>query len=237
MPAYAKSLDNCNKDTVDECSDILANYPLFDTEYKKAANYVPVLPLRAIYNSKIYREKRKARILRKYFIKDLSGKFSEAYQVTDINLQVKAKGLLGREIIAKGKINEFDFDYYNRVRFSLAKTAKMDVEANIGGIPLLNLHIKSNANKKTNEVLGRFLGKEVNYLTEWRTTSGKLAELPYTMYVEGTSEDKKDFSAKSKGYIGTSEIFGDIKMLEKDHYIAEEHYGPVLIKTDISVYD
>ncbi len=233
----AKDLENCKPETNQECTEILANYPLFDTDYKKAANYVPVLALRAIYDAKIYREKRKAKIIRNFYIKDLSGKFSKPYQKMEINLEVNAKGLLGREIIAMGKINEFDFDYYNRIKFSLSKKARMDIKAHIDNVEFLDLHIESDGNKKTNDVKGQFLGKTVNYLTEWRSTSGTLAGLPYTMFVKGTPEDEKVFSATSKGFIGTSEITGEVKIVDKDHYLSEENYGPILIKTDIVVFD
>ena len=201
-----------------------------------AANYTPVLVLRAIANSRIYQEKGKARIVRNYYLSNTTGKLTQAYQKMVYDIDVKGKGIFGRKIIATGTINDLNFDYTSKVSFTLSKKAHMDINARLEGCDFLQLEVFSNGEKKTNKVLGKFLGKQVDYFTKWRDTEGVLGTHLYSMYVEGKKQDGR-FYGISKGTIGEFLIKGVAKETSKHHYEIEESYGPVIVKTSVLVSD
>lgn len=226
----------CPKGT-DTCVQNLTNYPLFDNPHLIAANYVPILPLRAFAHADIYKAKKNLRMVREFYVRDLAGNFSKPYEKIDLLVTVKAKGLFGREILASGTLNEFQLEYKNIATFSLPKNAHMKVEASLDGLPILDLDVVSDGNKMTNKVQGSFLGKTVDYLTEWRETKGTLAGHSYNLHTEGVTKEPERFKAVTKGKINSTEISGTCEMLEKNHYKSIENYGPILVKTDIRVLE
>jgi hypothetical protein len=56
---------------LERCMENIQNYPLFDTEYKIAANYIPILALRAFAHAEVYKEKKPSRLIREYYVKIL----------------------------------------------------------------------------------------------------------------------------------------------------------------------
>lgn len=211
----------------------IQNYPLFDTEYKIAANYIPILALRAFAHAEVYKEKKPSRLIREYYVKNLTGEFSKPYQTTDLNIEIKNHGLFGRKIIATGKLNEFDLEYENKISASLPRNASMKAEAKIAGIEFLNLKIKSNGTENTNEVEGLFFAKEVKYLTQHRDTNGTLANIDYELHTEGLHKEADNFKVVTHGQIGEHEIFGHGTMISKGFYEFEEHYGPIFVKSKL----
>ena len=216
------------------CGKDLNKYPLFDTEYKLAANYLPILGLRALADADIYRKKNKTHIERFFYVKDLSGKFAAPYQTIICDIEVRSKGILGRELLAKGTLNDFDFYYKNDIKPSISKKAQMSATASIDGCEFMNLEINSDANSMTNNVQGSFFGLEVAYKTVWRQTEGLLAGTKYKIYTEGAKKNSL-FEAFTYGSMGNSPIKGEAKEIQPGVYHTEESYGPVLVKTFITV--
>ncbi len=226
---------SCQQELSASCIANLHNYPLFDTEYKLAANYIPILPLRALVHADVYKEKKTAHLERYFYIKDLQGKFSKPYETLILDIEVRAKGLLGREVIAKGKLNEFDVEYLNTMSFSLPRNAQMKVSAKLDKIKILDLIIKSDGKLMKNEVSGSFLGKDVLYNTIWRETEGMLADIKYTLHTEGVDKEPHRFTAITRGKIGSTDINGQGKLVKANYYEFTENYGPVQIKSYLTI--
>ncbi len=213
----------------------LHNYPLFDNEYKLAANYLPILALRGLAHADIYKNKKSAHLERYYYVKDLQGKFSKPYQTLILDIDVKGHGFIGREVNAKGKLNEYDLEYNNQLSFSLPRKANMKVIARLDDIKILDLDIKSDGTTMTNNVVGLFLGEKVNYQTTLRDTEGVLGGHKYTIHTEGSHPDVCSFEATTKGIIGSTEIYGKGRMIKANYYEFEENYGPILVKTKLTI--
>lgn len=211
----------------------LTKYPLFDTPYKLAANYSPVLLLRALAHSNIYRKKGKAHVKREFYIKDLKGKFAEAFETLELDISVEATGLLGRKILASGKINNLNLNYENLIEVKLNNTASMKIKAFLEACEFLDLKVESKKSENSNTVLGSFFGKKVEYKTTWRDTEGILADKKYKIYVEGSTEGA--FTLSSKGTIDVYQISGTGKQISENKYLMEEYYGPLYIKTELFV--
>lgn len=236
----------------------IANFPLFDTPYKMAANYVPVLPLRALSDSDIYRKKGKAHMERRFYVRNLQGKLAEPYESMTVDIDVQGKGFFGRRIIATGKINDYNLHYENDISFRLPKKAVMNVHASLDGCEFLKLDIESDGDKLTNDVKGKFLGREVNYLTEWRNTKGLLSGMEYSLHAEGLTGastipcdgDNKDseyckdqdkaseealYRGTANGNIMDFSITGTATELRENYFEIEENYGPILVKTSVEI--
>ncbi len=210
-------------------SNNLLNDPLFDSDYKIAAHYVPALALRALAHAEVYQKKRKAYLERTFTLQ------GNVYETWKIHIQVEGDGLFKRKVSAKGFIGNLPLSYENEIACSLPKNANMKVSAKLDGQPILNLTINSDGNKMTNYIGGNFLGRAVAYKTSWRDTIGTLAGFAYNMHVEGVKNEANDFKVVSKGNIGASEIKGEGILIKKDHYEFTEHYGPILIKSKLIV--
>ncbi len=224
----------CPEGTKDCCHEIIKN-ELFNTDYKVSANYVPILPLRGMVQADVYKDKKSLIMDRRYYIKDATGNYGEPYQKTLLNISVKGSGIIGREVSADGTLNNHTLKYRNVMKFGLPKKANMKVNASLDGLPFLELTVQSDGDKMTNLVKGSFLGKNVDYQTHWRETKGTLAGIPYLLHTEGLVKEKETFRAITKGTIGTSAIKGEIKMLDKDHFESTEYYGPVMVKTRLTI--
>lgn len=226
----------CPEESKDCCQSLSLN-PLFNTDYKISANYVPILPLRGMVQADVYKDKKSLIMDRRYYIKDATGNYGEPYQKTLLNISVKGSGIIGREVIAEGTLNEHKLKYHNHMKFSLPKRANMKVNATLDGIQILELAVQSDGDKMTNLVKGSFLGKQVDYQTHWRETKGTLAGIPYLLHTEGLIKEKENFKAVTKGTIGSSAIKGEIKMLDKEHFESTEYYGPVMVKTKLTILE
>jgi hypothetical protein len=213
------------------CSDALLTNNLFNSDAKIAANYIPVLPLRAFAHAEIYKEKKRLAFKREFFYNSAA----KAYATMNLNIEVKGKGFLGREIIATGTLNEHKVEYFNETKPYLPRNVDMRVIAKLDGIRVLELDIASDGTKMTNNVKGKFFNKEVNYSTNWRNTKGVLAGLNYEIYAEGVEKEKTSFRAISKGRIQSQSISGSCQMIESNLYRCQEQYGPISIKTEIKV--
>ena len=217
----------------DQCEVNLQNYPLFDTPYKVASNYLPILAIRAFAHAGIYKDKKSCRLERLYYVKNLEAEFGEPYQKTTLDIEVQGHGFFGRKIVATGTLNEFDLEYENKIGASLPRNASMKVHAKLAGVEFLNLHIKSDGKKNTNEVEGTYFAKEVKYQTEWRDTNGTLANLDYKAHTEGLHNEVDHFNAITRGSIDKYEIFGHGTMVKPNYYEFEEHYGPIVVKSKL----
>lgn len=225
----------CTNTQEELCAIHLSEYPLFDSEAKIAANYVPVLPLRAFAHAEIYQKKKTVRLKRFFYIKDLNGALGEAYEILDIVINIKGDGLLEREILAIGKLNEFDVEYKNKIKASLPKRATMKAIAKIANVKFLDLDIKSDGQALTNDVKGILFAKKVDYKTKWRNSSGLLGGSIYEIYTEGSSKNSNHFEVKCNGKIGTTEIKGHGKLVRPNYYEFEETYGHILVKSQVTV--
>lgn len=225
----------CGEEISPSCTANLHNYPLFDTEYKLAANYLPVLALRALAHAEVYKDKKSSHLERYYYVKDLQGKFSKPYQTLILDIDVKGHGFIGREVSAKGKLNEFDLIYDNKLSFSLPRKASMKATARLDGIQILDLNIKSDGITMTNDIEGSFLGQEVQYKTNLRDTEGILGGYKYKLHTEGIHPDAFSFETTTQGTIGSTGIYGKGRLVKPNYYEFEESYGPILIKTKLTI--
>lgn len=238
-------------------SSAIANHPLFDTPYKAAANYLPVLALRALGSTEIYRKKGSAHLVRRFYVRSLQGKLGEPYETMVLDIEVSGKGLFGRVAKAYGRINDLDLYYENEASFGLPKKAYMNAYASLDGFELVKLKIESDGDKLINKVAGNYLSKETNYQTLWRNTTGLLAGLNYKLFVEGSGgttvpcdktnehtaycqeyakhKTKTLYEAKSSGTIAGYNISGWVRETSPDHFEAEEYYGPIVVKTLLDV--
>ncbi len=236
----------------------LANHPLFDTPYKAAANYIPVLIVRALGSTEIYRKKGHAHLTRSFHVRNLQGKLAEPYETMVIDIEVAGKGLFGRIGRAHGFINDLEVNYENIASFGLPKKAFLNVIASLDGCEMMKYKVQSDGDKLTNDVDGVFLGQAVKYHTQWRNTSGTLAGTNYQLNVEGNGKgslpcdkenidssyckehknDKKTnlYSAKSNGKIGSYMISGWLKETRTGHFESEEIYGPIVVKSTLDVF-
>lgn len=225
----------CPAKTNQDCANYLQNYPLFDTEYKRAANYVPVLALRALAHAEVYKEKKPFHLERHYYVTNLTGELGKAYQTVVLDGEIGGFGIFSRSIKAKGKLNEFDLEYENHMSFSLPRSASMKVNAKIDDIEFLNLKIHSDGNEMTNDVEGTFFAKQVGYHTHWRDTEGTLAGNDYKIHAAGVNKEEDSFQVTLDGKIGNHSITGSGRMIAENQYETVEVYGPITVKTFITV--
>lgn len=216
------------------CQQIIANHQLFNSQYKMAANYVPILPLRAMVHADVYKAKKPLTMDRRYYIKGADGKYVQ-YQKTFLNIDIKGHGIIGREIDAEGTLNDYPIKYRNVMSFSLPKKANMKVNASLDGVPILELSIQSDGKKMTNKVKGTYLGKTVDYQTNWRETKGTLAGIPYQLHTEGLIKEVDVFKAVTKGTIANYLVTGEVHMIDHSHFESTEYYGPIMVQTKITI--
>ena len=236
VPLMALEAKLCEKDlSKTECSKILINYPLFDTPYKLLANYVPILPLRALAHGNIYKEKKSFKLERYYYLANASESFKDPYAKLIGEGKVKGVGFFGRKISFDGMLNDFKLTYINKVTPSLPRRAKMKVSATVDDVTFLDLVIKSDGDEMTNDVEGSFFGKDVQYHTYWRDTEGLVAGHKYKIHTEGKVKEEAKFAADTKGTIGEYDINGSINMTAPGKYFSSEHYGPILVKTYVTI--
>ena len=226
---------NCKQEISADCAANLHNYPLFDTEYKLAANYLPILALRGLAHAEVYKDKKSAHIERYFYIKDLQGNFGKPYETLILDITVHGHGIIGREIRATGKLNEFTLEYVNKMGFSLPRNAHMKVSARLDDIKILELDVESDGSLMTNTVDGLFLNQSVDYETKLRDTSGLLSGHRYTLHTAGIDSKVTSFAVQTQGKIGSSSIYGKGGMLRDNYYEFEESYGPVLVKTKLTI--
>lgn len=231
----AANVPLCPADSTNCCQSI-TNNALFDSQYEVAANYVPILPLRGMAHAEVYKDKKSLTMDRRYYAKDAAGNYVE-YQKTFLNINIKGSGIIGREINAEGTLNNYPLKYHNVMKFSLPKRARMEVHASLDGIPMLELDVLSDGDKMTNKVTGTYLGKTVDYSTNWRETKGVLAEIPYQLHTEGLIKEKDTFKAITRGTIGSSAIKGETSMIKHGHYESTEYYGPIMVKTKVTILE
>lgn len=218
------------------CTENLTKHSLFNTEYKISAHYLPILPLRAIAHASLIKDKKSARLERYFYYKDASGKISgNPFETITLDITVSAIGLLGRKIIAQGKLNEYSLYYENILHGVFPKNAQMQVRATLDGIEILDLDIASDGTKMTNTVKGTFLSKNTDYNTEWRDTSGVLAGHSYKIHTEGVVNELAEFKAITSGTIASAKIGGECNLIKTKYYESEEHYGPILVKSKLTI--
>lgn len=235
MGVKAASLPLCPEGSKD-CNQIISSNKLFDSEYEVSANYVPILPLRAMVQANVYKEKKSLTMDRRYYIKNTAGNYTE-YQKTFLHITIKGSGIIGREINAEGTSNDYPLKYKNVMKFGLPKRAHMKINATLDGITILQLAVQSDGDKMTNKVSGTYLGKIVDYQTNWRETKGQLAGIPYQLHTEGLIKEKDAFKAITKGTIGSSSIHGEVNMIKPNLFESVEYYGPIMVKTEIIVLE
>ncbi len=211
---------------------------LIDTPYKLAAHYVPIILLRALTNSDYPKNIRKAHFERLTYTscEEKTGKCSGLIEKMTIDIELEKTGLLSRRAIAKGKINDLDFEYSNDMKFRFTKRGTQIIRSTIEGMPYINLDIDTDGNEKTNDVEGSLLGKKVKYHTKYRTTAGSIGGYPYKIYVSGI-RDKQTFQISLDGSIGQYKITGHGEEVKKDYYEITEKYGPLTMKSTVKVFD
>ena len=206
---------------------------LLDTKAKLIANYSPMLALRGLANSKVYRKKGRAHLERYYY----KAGSKSPYQKTLINLKVYSDKWRERIVEASGTINEHKLYYKNIMEFSFPKKGKMNIYCNLDDTyQFLSLYVESDGGDMTNKVLGYFAGKTVQYFTEHRLSEGVLAGSNYKMYIEGNKEEKtKLLQLKSNGFLDEVKISGYGKEIKKDEYEFTEQFGNIIVKSYLKV--
>ncbi len=206
---------------------------LLNTKAKLVANYSPMLALRGLANSKVYRKKGRAHLERYYYE---SGSKSP-YQKTIVNIKVHSDKWRERIVEASGTINNHKLYYKNIMEFSFPKKGEMHVYCNLDDTyQFLSLYVESDGSKMTNKVIGYFAGKTVQYFTEHRLSEGILANSNYRMYIEGnTDKDSGLLDLKSDGFLDEVKIQGNGKEIKKDEYEFIEQFGSITVKSFLKV--
>lgn len=205
---------------------------LLDTKAKLAANYTPILALRGLAHSKIYRKKGTAHLERYYF---LDGS-KIPYEKILLDIVVSSTKWNDRIIEAKGIINSQPIIYKNIMELSLPKKAKMNIYCNIGTYTLLSLFVNSDGTDMTNSVVGYFAGKPVQYFTKHRLTEGILASSDYDLSVEGLVNAKTGLlELKSKGTLAEVQIEGEGRECPDGHFEFTERFNNILVKSYLHI--
>ena len=206
---------------------------LFDEKAEVVANYSPMLALRGLANSKIYRKKGKAHLERYCY----RANEKSPYQKTIVNINVHTDEWRKRVVEAFGTINGHPLYYKNIMEFSFPRKAQMNAYCNVDdSYNLLSLYIESDGNKMTNKVLGYFAGRSVQYLTTHRLSEGVLSGSNYKIYIEGEHDkDSSLLKLKSDGFFDEVKISGEGKEIKKDEYEFVERFGTITVKTFLKV--
>lgn len=206
---------------------------LLNTKAKIIANYSPMLALRGLANSKVYRKKGRAHLERYYY----EAGSKSPYQKTIVNIKVHSDKWRERVVEASGTINNHKLYYKNIMEFSFPKKGKMHIYCNLDDTyQFLSLYVESDGGKMTNKVLGYFAGKTVQYFTEHRLSEGILANSNYRMYIEGnTDKDSGFLDLKSDGFLDEIKIHGTGKEIKKDEYEFTEQFGSITVKSFLKV--
>ena len=206
--------------------------PLLNTKAKLVANYTPILALRGLGHSKLYRKKGTAHLERFYYEKDAK----TPYQKLILNIYVSSTKWNDRIIDAKGTVNSHPLIYKNIMELSLPRKAKMNIYCNVGTYNLMSLYVESDGNAMTNNVFGYFGGKSVKYFTKHRITEGTLAGSPYKMNVEGIVNPKTNLlELSSKGNLDEVKIEGTGKEFADGHFEFIEYFNDIKVKTFLHV--
>lgn len=205
---------------------------LVSKPYRLAAHYLPVLE-KALTQVRVPFKAKKLRVERYIYDSSLESSPSEKL-IADVD--IKKKGMLGQLITAKGKLNDMDLKYKNHFKFSITGKGTMDVESSLAGEEFIKLRISANKRKATTDVAGAVMGKEVQYFSDESTTEGFIAEHPYKVSFNSIKNKKGELvQIITKGNIGDYAITGEGHRISENQYAIEEHYGPLLIKTVITV--
>ncbi|MFM7459143.1 MAG: hypothetical protein ACKO3R_10890 [bacterium] len=206
--------------------------PLLNTKAKLMANYTPILALRGLGHSKIYRKKGTAHLERFYYEKDAK----TPYQKLILNIYVSSTKWNDRIIDAKGTVNSYPIVYKNIMELSLPRKAKMNIYCNVGAFNLMSLYVESDGNAMTNNVVGYFGGKSVQYFTKHRISEGILAGSAYNMNVEGTVNPKTNLlELISKGNLDEVNIEGTGKEFADGHFEFIEYFNDIKVKTFLHI--
>jgi hypothetical protein len=206
--------------------------PLLNTKAKLMANYTPILALRGLAHTKLYRKKGTAHLERFYYEKDAK----TPYQKVLLNIYVSSTKWNDRIIDAKGTVNSYPLIYKNIMELGLPRKAKMNVFCNIGTFNLLSLHVESDGMTMTNNVLGYFGGKSVQYFTKHRVSEGTLAGSAYLMNVEGAVNPKTNLlELISKGSLDEVSIEGTGKEFADGHFEFIEYFNDIKVKTFLHI--
>jgi hypothetical protein len=206
--------------------------PLLNTKAKLMANYTPILALRGLGHSKLYRKKGTAHLERFYYDKDAK----TPYQKLILNIYVSSTKWNDRIIDAKGTVNSHPLIYKNIMELSLPRKAKMNIYCNVGTFNLLSLFVESDGTAMTNNVSGYFGGKSVQYFTKHRISEGTLAGSTYTMNVEGVVNPKTNLlELVSKGHLDEVSIEGTGKEFADGHFEFVEYFNDIKVKTFLHV--
>ncbi len=206
--------------------------PLLNTKAKLMANYTPILALRGLGHSKLYRKKGTAHLERFYYEKDAK----TPYQKLILNIYVSSTKWNDRIIDAKGTVNSHPLIYKNIMELSLPRKAKMNIYCNVGTFNLLSLFVESDGTAMTNNVSGYFGGKSVQYFTKHRISEGTLAGSTYTMNVEGVVNPKTNLlELVSKGHLDEVSIEGTGKEFADGHFEFVEYFNDIKVKTFLHV--
>ena len=206
--------------------------PLLNTKAKLMANYTPILALRGLGHSKIYRKKGTAHLERYYYEKDAK----VPYQKLLLNIYVSSTKWNDRIIDAKGTVNSYPIVYKNIMELSLPRKAQMNIYCNVGAFNLMSLHVESDGNAMTNNVLGYFGGKSVQYFTKHRISEGTLAGSTYNMNVEGAVNPKTHLlELVSRGNLDEVNIEGIGKEFADGHFEFIEYFNDIKVKTFLRI--
>jgi hypothetical protein len=206
--------------------------PLLNTKAKLMANYTPILALRGLGHSKLYRKKGTAHLERFYYEKDAK----TPYQKLILNIYVSSTKWNDRIIDAKGTVNSYPIIYKNIMELSLPRRAQMNIYCNVGTFNLMSLYVESDGNAMTNNVLGYFGGKSVKYFTKHRITEGTLAGSAYNMNVEGIVNPKTNLlELSSKGNLEEVNIVGTGKEFADGHFEFVEYFNDIKVKTFLHI--
>lgn len=235
MPSLQARPLLCSSQIDLECHKALLEHNLFNSKAKLVSNYLPILALRALAHADVYKNKKSFRLERFFYMKNNSGNYEQAYEEIVLDGSIEPRGLFGRAITLKGKLNDFDLWYQNIMTASLPRNLFMDVVATLDDVKILELEIHSDGIKMTNNVKGHFFGQKIQYSTEMRDSNGILAGQKYRAHTIG--ENHKCIEFNTEGSFGDINISGEGKMLAPSQYETVEYYGPIMVKTFVKIKD
>jgi len=206
--------------------------PLLNNKAKLMANYTPILALRGLAHTKVYRKKGTAHLERYFYEKDSK----IPYQKMILNISINSTKWNDRIVEAKGTVNGFPLYYKNVMELSLPRKAKMNIYCNLGAYNLLSLYVESDGTAMTNNVMGYYAGKSVQYFTKHRVSEGTLAGSAYAINVEGVINPKtKLLELVSRGTLDEVQISGSGGEHADGHFEFTERFNDIKVKTYLHV--
>lgn len=210
---------------------------MLDAPYKMAAHYASFMVSRALMTAKVPYRAHKARIVQTFYREGSN----EPIETFKMDLKIKRKSIFSHLITGEGTLNGMPVEYRNLFKFSLSQKGTMEVESKVNGKKFIQLELHADRKKSTTMVNGQMGGKDLEFFTKASketgyVAKGSMAGIPYNVVIQDVKDKKGEtFALKSSGKIGNYEVKGYGEKKDRNHYVMEESYGPIVIRTKIDL--